>query len=42
MKPPNYVKSFIKEFSGIFYLYQNYLIWAWVPIYYYYMYAHVE
>jgi hypothetical protein len=32
MKPPNYVKSFIKEFSGIFYLYQNYLTCCLLPL----------
>eukprot|EP00956_Cyclotella_meneghiniana_P011336 scaffold15938_cov27-Cyclotella_meneghiniana.AAC.2 len=37
MDKPTVIKSFFKEFHKPFYLYQNYMIWTWVPLYYWYM-----
>jgi hypothetical protein len=37
IKKPNIIKTILREFSGAFYLYQCFIIWAWFPLYYYYM-----
>ena len=37
MLEPSLVRSITEEFSKVFYLYQNFLIWAWFPLYYYYI-----
>lgn len=37
LKKPDLVRSIQDEFDKVFYLYQNFLIWAWFPLWYYYI-----
>jgi cation-transporting ATPase 13A3/4/5 len=37
MKKPNFFRTLYMEFSGLFYVYQAFMIWTWFPLWYYYM-----
>jgi hypothetical protein len=37
MPRPNLFRAVVEEFSKPFYVYQNYMLWTWVPLYYYYL-----
>ncbi len=37
MKRPNFLRSILKEFSKLFYVYQAFMVWTWFPLWYYYM-----
>jgi len=37
MRKPNFFVELFKEFNKPFYVYQNYLVWTWVPLWYYHM-----
>jgi magnesium-transporting ATPase (P-type) len=37
MKPPSLLRSISEEFTKPFYTYQNYMVWTWLPLWYYYM-----
>jgi len=37
MKKPHPLRSIIEEFSTSYYTYQNFIIWSWFPLQYYYM-----
>lgn len=37
MHEPSLLRTLSNEFSRPFYTYQNYMVWSWVPLWYYYM-----
>jgi magnesium-transporting ATPase (P-type) len=37
MKAPSFARTLRQEFTSTFYLYQNFIMWSWMPLYYYYM-----
>jgi hypothetical protein len=37
MHEPSLLRTLSSEFSKPFYTYQNYMVWSWVPLWYYYM-----
>jgi len=37
LKKPNLLDSIYDEFGKLFYLYQNFLIWAWFPLWFFYI-----
>mmetsp|Transcript_60763 Transcript_60763/g.72155 ORF Transcript_60763/g.72155 Transcript_60763/m.72155 type:complete len:687 (+) Transcript_60763:14-2074(+) len=37
LRKPNFFRVAANEFTGVFYLYQAFMIWTWFPLYYYYM-----
>lgn len=37
MQKPNLVLSILSEFAKTFYCYQLFMLWTWMPLYYYYM-----
>jgi P-type E1-E2 ATPase len=37
IKKPKISTTIVREFSGAFYLYQCFIVWAWFPLWYYYM-----
>ena len=37
MTKPTILGNIFREFSKIFYLYQNFMVWTWAPYHYYYM-----
>lgn len=37
LRHPNIFRTIFKEFSGPFYVYQCFMVWAWYPFWYYYM-----
>jgi hypothetical protein len=37
MKPPSYARCLGEEFSKTFYIYQLFMLWTWVPLYYFYL-----
>jgi len=37
MDPPTLTQVLVKEFTQPYYTYQNFIMWSWVPLWYYYM-----